>query len=80
MALYEPVRAMLAEPTFLKRGGTLGFFCHHAYAHSSASVGRGGIGGLPGAGLKGVDLVVWEVFRALGCRVRVVPVVQKHDD
>ena len=65
LPLYDPIHAMLADPSFLRRGGTLGFFCHHAYAHSS-TLPKGGIGGLPGAGLKGVDLVIWEVFRSLG--------------
>jgi hypothetical protein len=63
---------MLRQPAFLRRGGVLGFFCHHAYAHSSES----GRTGLPG-GLKGVDLAVFAVFAALGMGVRVVPVVRK---
>lgn len=72
LALYAPVQDMLRQPAFLRRGGVLGFFCHHAYAHSSES----GRTGLPG-GLKGVDLAVFAVFAALGMGVRVVPVVRK---
>ena len=74
LALYAPVREMLRQPEFMSRGGVLGFFCHHAYAHSTES----GRMGLPGA-LKGVDLAVFAVFMALGLDVKVVPVIKKPD-
>lgn len=52
-------------------GGTLGFFCHHQYAHSQES-GRKSI---PMA-FKGVDLAIYSVFQALGLTVGIHPIVK----
>ncbi|KAL8895149.1 MAG: hypothetical protein Q9192_003812, partial [Flavoplaca navasiana] len=52
-------------------GGCIGFFCHHAYAHST-EVGRKQI---PGA-FKGVDLAVFSAFKRLGMQVGVHPILQ----
>ena len=50
-------------------GGYLGVHTSHAYPHTSDSAC------LP-ATLKGADMVVWETFRALGCVVKLRPVVE----
>lgn len=52
-------------------GGTLGFFCHHQYAHSTEYGSRS----IP-AGFKGVDLAIFSVFISLGLKVGVHPIVQ----
>ena len=51
-------------------GGTLGYYCRHAYAHTSLDY----IGHLPYA-LKGLDLTVFAVFQRLGGAVRIRPVL-----
>jgi hypothetical protein len=54
------------------QGGTLGFHCTHAYAHTTShNVVR-----LPFA-LKGVDVVIYTVFRSLGLQVRIRPVLEE---
>ncbi|KAK3902845.1 hypothetical protein C8A05DRAFT_33419 [Staphylotrichum tortipilum] len=66
LPLYEKVRDALAAPTFLPQGGILGMFCTHAYAHNIGSAAAA----LPGV-LKGADMALYAVFRALGLRVDV---------
>lgn len=51
----------------------LGFFCSHAYAHSS----RSAIKGLPRR-LKGSDLVLYSVFKELSIETRVLPVIERN--
>ncbi|KAI4240919.1 MAG: hypothetical protein L6R42_011415 [Xanthoria sp. 1 TBL-2021] len=66
---------MLREPNFMRKGmgrGCLGFFCHHAYAHSTEA-GRELI---PGA-FKGVDLAVFSAFSGLGLEVDIHPILHK---
>ncbi|KAL8735797.1 MAG: hypothetical protein Q9166_000661 [cf. Caloplaca sp. 2 TL-2023] len=50
--------------------GCIGFFCYHAYAHSTEA----GRKPLPGA-FKGVDLAVYPAFCALGLKVGVHPIL-----
>ncbi|KAI9754237.1 MAG: hypothetical protein M1815_005735 [Lichina confinis] len=69
--LSNSAKEILGRPNFLRRGGTLGFFCAHAYPHSDHHLS----GDLPYA-LKGVDVIVFAVFRALGLDVRVRPVME----
>lgn len=52
-------------------GGTLGFHCTHAYAHSYDRFARR----LPFA-LKGVDVMVYTIFRSLGLDATVRPVLE----
>lgn len=50
-------------------GGFLGFYCQHAYPHSSRA------SGLPDT-LKGIDMMLYEIFRALGYKVDLRPVLK----
>ena len=70
LPLYQKVKDALGEPTFMADGGNLGIYCSHAYALST----RVGSKGIPGV-LKGVDMAVYAVFRALGLKVRVCQVM-----
>ncbi|KAL8655977.1 MAG: hypothetical protein Q9226_002839 [Calogaya cf. arnoldii] len=72
LPLYDTVAQMLREPNFMRKGGFLGFFSHHAYAHSTEA-GRQQIPGI----LKGVDLTVFSAFSGLGLEVDVHPVIHK---
>ncbi|KAL8830788.1 MAG: hypothetical protein Q9170_005571 [Blastenia crenularia] len=74
LPLYPIVRDMLQEPTFMQKGGLLGFFCHHQYAHAHDS----GRKSLPHA-FKGVDLAVYSVFRSLGLKVGLHPVIENPE-
>ncbi|KAL8976636.1 MAG: hypothetical protein Q9205_007395 [Flavoplaca limonia] len=71
LPLYDTVAQLLREPNFMRKGGCLGFFCHHAYAHSTEA-GRKQI---PGA-FKGVDLAVFSAFKRLGMEVGIHPILQ----
>jgi hypothetical protein len=74
LPLYDVVCKALAEPDFMPDGGVLGIYCTHSYAHSTQAGG----GALP-AVLKGADMAVYAVFRALGLSVRVRPVMTRED-
>ncbi len=53
------------------KGGILGFFCYHQYAHSTKS------GRLPiHRGLKGIDYAIYSVFPALNLGIGIHPIVQ----
>ncbi|KAI4172993.1 MAG: hypothetical protein LQ348_006656 [Seirophora lacunosa] len=71
LPLYNIVRDMLQEPTFLRNGGLIGFFCHHQYAHAHGS----GRKSLPHA-FKGVDLAVYSVFHSLRLKAGVHPIIK----
>ncbi|KAL2046621.1 hypothetical protein ABVK25_011702 [Lepraria finkii] len=57
MVLYHRVKEALASPAFMKDGGTLGFYCRHAYAHTNDYHNER----LPMA-LKGLDAVFYATF------------------
>lgn len=71
--VYESVKAMLESPAFMKNGGILGFHCTHQYAHTDGTANRR----LPHA-LKGIDVVLYSVFRSLGLKVHVRPVLEQE--
>jgi hypothetical protein len=75
LPLYEKARQALEAATFLPDGGILGMFCTHAYAHNTRAAGAA----LPGA-LKGADMALYAVFRALGLRVDVRAVFPRDGD
>lgn len=54
----------------MPQGGVLGFHCAHAYAHTNDR----SIRHLPFA-LKGVDVIVYTVFRSLGLDLKIKPVL-----
>ena len=69
--LYNDLQAALEKPGFMAEGGILGFACNHSYAHSRNSEDRLN---LP-AGLKGVDMIIYATFVALGLHAAVRPVL-----
>ena len=69
--LYNDLQAALEKPGFMAKGGILGFACNHSYAHSRKNQDRLN---LP-AGLKGVDMIIYATFAALGLRAAVRPVL-----
>ncbi|KAL8910881.1 MAG: hypothetical protein Q9171_003880 [Xanthocarpia ochracea] len=72
LPLYNTVAQMLREPNFMRKGGCVGFFCHHAYAHATEA-GRKQI---PGA-FKGIDLAVFSAFSSLGLEVDIHPILDR---
>ncbi|KAL8867677.1 MAG: hypothetical protein Q9174_005507, partial [Haloplaca sp. 1 TL-2023] len=72
LPLYDAVAPMLRNPSFMRKGGHLGFFCHHAYAHSTEAGRRQ----IPGA-FKGLDLAIFSAFRRLGLKVKAHPILHK---
>ncbi|KAI1446123.1 hypothetical protein F5Y02DRAFT_417419 [Annulohypoxylon stygium] len=69
--LYKQLRPLLSQKSFLPKGGYLGFYTRHHYPHTSI-----GTSFRPPENLKGIDMALWECFRALGCRVRLRPVAE----
>lgn len=71
--MINQINDFTVDAKVLRRGigGCLGFFCHHAYAHSTEA-GRKQI---PGA-FKGVDLAVFSAFKRLGMEVGIHPILQ----
>jgi hypothetical protein len=69
--LYNDLQAALEKPGFMAKGGIIDFTYNHSYAHSRNSQGRLN---LP-AGLKGVNMIIYATFAALGLRVAVRPVL-----
>lgn len=63
-----------ANKVTMDKGALLGFFCSHEYAHAhrspSVRVPRS---------LKGVDMAIYAVFRALGLQVKIIPVMELED-
>ncbi|KAL2074629.1 hypothetical protein VTL71DRAFT_8407 [Oculimacula yallundae] len=72
--LYQGVRDMLLEPGFMKLGGILGYYCRHPYSHTSPKMGKR----LPSA-LQGVDMVLYSVFKSLGLKPQVGPILDPSD-
>ncbi|KAJ5790206.1 uncharacterized protein N7518_007217 [Penicillium psychrosexuale] len=72
--LYGYLQELIMEPGFMQKGGALGFYCSHAYPHASDEAPML----LPRA-LKGADLVLYSVFKSLGIKIEVVPVIQEDD-
>ncbi len=56
-------------------GGTLGFYCRHAYAHANEKHNKR----LPLA-LKGVDAMFYSVFHHLGLQVDIRAVMENLED
>lgn len=71
--LYASVKEMLESPAFMKSGEILGFHCAHQYAHTDGIANQR----LPHA-LKGIDVALFTIFRALGLTVHVRPVLEEE--
>lgn len=70
--LYDRVKEMLSAPAFMKQGGILGWRCKHSYDHTDDTANKR----LPYE-LKGIDVVLFTIFRSLGLRTHVRPVLHK---
>ncbi|KAH7360852.1 hypothetical protein BKA65DRAFT_547562 [Rhexocercosporidium sp. MPI-PUGE-AT-0058] len=68
--LFEGAKKMLEIPGFMSKGGTLGFYCAHQYAHTRKATDQ-----LMPYALKGIDAVLFAVFSNLGVKVHVRPVL-----
>ncbi|KAF2825289.1 hypothetical protein CC86DRAFT_41658 [Ophiobolus disseminans] len=70
LPLFQYGKDALKTPGFMPQGGNLGIYCQHAYAHADYEAAKE----LPGT-LKGSDMAVYDVFRALGLRVKVYAIL-----
>ncbi|TVY47844.1 hypothetical protein LOCC1_G002936 [Lachnellula occidentalis] len=68
--LYQSLKETLESPGFMKQGGMLGFHCAHQYAHTNNTANQR----LPHA-LKGIDVVIYTIFKSLGLETQVRPVL-----
>ena len=68
--MYRCIKDMLASPTFMKNGGILGFHC--AYQYPETFEGTYFYERYP-LTLKGIDAVIFAVFRALELTVHIKP-------
>lgn len=68
--MYRCIKDMLASSTFMKNSGVLGFFC--AYQYPETFEGTEYYKRYPRT-LKGIDAVIFAVFRALGLTVHIKP-------
>ena len=69
--LSSKVKDLLRDPAFMTKGGMLGFYCQHAYAHTNRDVSRH----LPYA-LKGVDAHIFSIFHHIGLETKIRPVME----
>ncbi|CAG8976801.1 hypothetical protein HYALB_00012507 [Hymenoscyphus albidus] len=73
--LFKVAQAMLQNPNFLPNGGTLGFHCVHVYPHANEDTDD-----LMPYTLKGMDCIVFSVFRELGLRPVARPVMENFPE
>lgn len=66
---YKVLSALLLQENFMPEGGYLGVHTSHGYPHTSTSA-------CVPTTLKGSDMAAWEMFRSVGCTVRVQPVLE----
>ncbi|KAF9778832.1 hypothetical protein IL306_002889 [Fusarium sp. DS 682] len=68
--IYRSVKNLLASSTFMKNGGVLGFHC--AFQYPETEEGTYNYERYP-LTLKGIDAVIFSVFRAFGLTVHIKP-------
>ena len=74
--LSYKVKKLLRDPAFMTKGGMLGFYCEHAYAHTNRDLCRH----LPYA-LKGVDAHIYSIFHHIGLETKIRPVMEEiHEE
>ncbi|KAL7943483.1 hypothetical protein V8C42DRAFT_329190 [Trichoderma barbatum] len=73
LPLFKAIKETLHKDPFNGQGGTLGFWCSHAYAYNHEAEAP-----LP-ATLKGVDAVIWESIQALNLDPKIAPVIVMKD-
>lgn len=74
LPLYQKVKEALAKPLFMPKGGYIGIYCTHAYPHTT-KVGQDSLPGI----LKGADMAVYTIFRALGLKILVKTVLDDDE-
>ncbi|KAF7942290.1 hypothetical protein EAE99_000340 [Botrytis elliptica] len=72
--LYEVARNVLDQPGFMKRGGVIGFYCDHLYAHTQKDADD-----IMPYALKGIDMIIFNTFQSLGLVVKACPVLHVDD-
>ncbi|KAL3419488.1 oxidoreductase [Phlyctema vagabunda] len=72
--LYAKVKNLLKDESFESGGATMAFFCAHQYAHTRSQ----SIELLPFA-LKGIDVAVFSVFKALGLMPSIRPILDNDN-
>ncbi|PVH78883.1 hypothetical protein DL98DRAFT_572812 [Cadophora sp. DSE1049] len=73
--LYRKLQDMLLNPGFFKKeGGRIGYYCQHAYSHTSPNTNA-----LMPYALRGTDLILYNVFISLGLTTQVRPVLNPED-
>ncbi|KAJ5114130.1 hypothetical protein N7456_002664 [Penicillium angulare] len=70
LPLYGFLQDLLSKETFMAEGGTLGIWCSHSYPHTIERVNE-----LLPRGLKGSDLALYAVLKALGIDTKILPAV-----
>lgn len=70
--LSHKVKNLLRDPAFMTKGGMLGFYCQHAYAHTNRDLSSR----LPYA-LKGVDAHIYSIFHHVGLETKIRPVMEE---
>ncbi|KAK3933915.1 hypothetical protein QBC46DRAFT_325883 [Diplogelasinospora grovesii] len=91
LPLYARVRQALENPEFMSDGGLLGIYCSHAYAYPTSvrvrilddddenAVTESFRRHLPTT-LKGTDMALFAVFKQLGLKVTVKPIISDIDE
>ncbi|KAE8374846.1 hypothetical protein BDV26DRAFT_269247 [Aspergillus bertholletiae] len=75
LPIYSQLDALFHNPQFFPNGGVIGIYCAHAYAHTSEDAEIN----VPRT-LKGSDLVFYAVFKALGAKLKIRPVLDRYGD
>ena len=70
--LSDKIKQLLRDPAFMSKGGVLGFYCQHAYAHTN----QNSCSRLPYA-LKGVDAHIYSIFHHIGLETKIRPVMEE---
>ncbi|TVY39980.1 hypothetical protein LSUB1_G002009 [Lachnellula subtilissima] len=68
--LFKIAKGLLENPDFMPEGGPLGIYCTHPYYHTRKLTQT-----LMPFSLRGIDAITFSVFRALGLKVLVAPVL-----
>ncbi|KAK8859871.1 oxidoreductase 2OG-Fe(II) oxygenase family protein [Apiospora arundinis] len=74
LPLFDTIQRTMSQDPFDGQGGTLGFWCSHAYAHNHETESP-----LPDA-LKGVDAALWEIFQSLNLDPKIAPLMDMDSD
>ncbi|KAL2157888.1 hypothetical protein VTH06DRAFT_4941 [Thermothelomyces fergusii] len=76
LPLYDTISSLVRDHDGWRDGGYLGYNCSHVYPHTSETK----LNFLAPDNLKGADMLMYEIFRSLGLKVTVRPVVVDFDN